>query len=50
MYGKGLKEAAAVDEVVDGVEDLKAKYLALIYQDELVSGKSALPRCACGRQ
>ncbi|KAL4858591.1 Glutathione S-transferase P [Chlorella vulgaris] len=35
MYGKGLKEAAAVDEVVDGVEDLKAKYLALIYQDEL---------------
>ncbi|KAI3428024.1 hypothetical protein D9Q98_006410 [Chlorella vulgaris] len=35
MYGKGLKEAAAVDEVVDGVEAFKTKYLALIYQDEL---------------
>jgi hypothetical protein len=44
MYGKGLKEAAAVDEVVDGVEAFKTKYLALIYQDELVSCESALPR------
>jgi hypothetical protein len=42
MYGKGLKEAAAVDEAVDAVEALKTKYLALIYQDELVSCKAAL--------
>jgi glutathione S-transferase len=35
MYGASLAEQAAVDQVVDGVEDIKAKYLALIYKDSL---------------
>jgi hypothetical protein len=43
MYGKGLKEAAAVDEVVDAVEALKAKLVTLIFTDKLVSCKYALP-------
>ncbi|KAL4443462.1 hypothetical protein ABPG75_011199 [Micractinium tetrahymenae] len=35
LYGSGLAEAARIDMLADGVEDLKRKYLALIYQDQL---------------
>lgn len=35
LAGADLKQQAVVDMLVDGVESLKAKYLALIYQDQL---------------
>ncbi|EFN58174.1 hypothetical protein CHLNCDRAFT_57035 [Chlorella variabilis] len=35
MYGTGLKQAAAIDMIVDGVEAVKRKYLDLIYTDQL---------------
>lgn len=35
MYGTSDREHCLVDMVMDGVEDIKRKYLNLIYQDEL---------------
>eukprot|EP00887_Chlorella_sp_A99_P002061 scaffold18.g2061.t1 len=35
MYGNTTAEAALIDQIADGIEDLKRKYLALIYQDQL---------------
>lgn len=36
MYGASRAEAAVIDEVLDGVEDVRRKYLTLVYQDALV--------------
>ena len=36
-YGKGAREASLIDMMNDGVEDLRSKYIKLIYQ-EYVSG------------
>ncbi|XP_030041872.1 glutathione S-transferase P [Microcaecilia unicolor] len=33
LYGKNTKEAALIDMVNDGVEDLRVKYLQLVYQN-----------------
>lgn len=35
LYGKGEAEVAMVDMLVDGVDDLRAKYAQLIYGDKL---------------
>ncbi|KAI7842899.1 hypothetical protein COHA_003411 [Chlorella ohadii] len=35
LLGGSEADAARIDMVVDGVEDIKRKYLALIYQDQL---------------
>ncbi len=35
LYGSDLKENAVVDMVIETIESLKAKYLALIYEDQL---------------
>ncbi|GAB4819891.1 hypothetical protein N2152v2_006937 [Parachlorella kessleri] len=35
LYGKTRAEAAQIDQIIDGVEDVRRKYLALIYQDQL---------------
>ncbi|XP_073906337.1 glutathione S-transferase P isoform X2 [Castor canadensis] len=42
LYGKDQQEAALVDMVNDGVEDIRSKYIALIYTNYPVQG--------CGRQ
>jgi hypothetical protein len=39
MYGSSHAEAAMIDQIMDGVEDVRVKYLKLIYQDQLVSGQ-----------
>ncbi|KAL4422233.1 hypothetical protein ABPG77_009708 [Micractinium sp. CCAP 211/92] len=36
LYGDSLAEAARIDMLADGVEDIKRKYLSLIYQDQLL--------------
>lgn len=41
LYGKGLKEAAEIDMLADGVEDIKRKYLSLIYTDQLAEEAKA---------
>ncbi|GAB4823389.1 hypothetical protein N2152v2_010435 [Parachlorella kessleri] len=38
MYGANLAEAAKIDQILDGVEDQRSKYLGLIYKDELADG------------
>ncbi|KAF6266727.1 glutathione S-transferase [Scenedesmus sp. NREL 46B-D3] len=35
MYGSGDAEAAAVDQIIDGVESIRGVYLKLIYVEEL---------------
>ena len=35
MYGSDLKEQALVDQILDTVESIKIKYLALIYEGQL---------------
>ncbi|PSC72458.1 flagellar associated isoform B [Micractinium conductrix] len=35
MFGSGLAEAARIDMLADGVEDIKRNYLGLIYTDQL---------------
>jgi glutathione S-transferase P len=35
MYGADLKEQAMVDQILETVESIKVKYLALIYEDQL---------------
>ncbi|XP_062856611.1 glutathione S-transferase P-like [Trichomycterus rosablanca] len=49
-YGKNNKEAALIDMLADGVEDLRLKYIKLIYQ-EYETGKDAyikdLPNHLC---
>ncbi|GLC39874.1 hypothetical protein PLESTB_001311600 [Pleodorina starrii] len=37
LYGKSEKETIAVDEILEGVESLRCKYLTLIYQDQLAT-------------
>lgn len=39
--GPSLKEQARIDEVIEGVESLRLKYLALIYQDQLADAAKA---------
>lgn len=41
MYGSSEKEHCEVDMVLDGVESLRVKYLALIYQDQLADEPKA---------
>ena len=36
MYGEGLVQAAVIDQLMDGVEDLRRKYLELVYKEVLV--------------
>jgi glutathione S-transferase len=35
LYGADLKEQALVDQILETVESIKQKYLALIYEDQL---------------
>lgn len=44
LYGASRAEAAAIDMLLDGVEDLRVKYLQLIYKEELV-GRYYLTPC-----
>ena len=44
MYGSTEAEHTIVDELLDGVEDLRRKYLELIYQAKLVRGAAAAAR------
>lgn len=37
LYGSNRSEAAQIDQIMDGVEDLRIKYVHLIYKDQLVS-------------
>lgn len=36
LYGSGLKEAADIDMIIDGVEDFRKLYVNLIYVEKLV--------------
>ena len=38
LYGKDQREAALVDMVNDGVEDLRCKYVSLIYTNYVSAG------------
>ncbi|KAF8072903.1 Gstp1 [Scenedesmus sp. PABB004] len=56
LYGSGEAEAAAVDQIIDGVEDIRVKYVSLIYNDELAAeakaaywSKHGAPDSATGR-
>lgn len=41
LYGKDQREAALVDVVNDGVEDLRSKYITLIYTNYVSPGAGA---------
>lgn len=41
LYGSSLADKAHVDAIIDTVESIKGKYLALIYQDELSDAAKA---------
>lgn len=42
LYGTTEKEHSLVDMVLDGIEDLRTKYVPLIYQDQLAAEKKVL--------
>ncbi|KXZ45600.1 hypothetical protein GPECTOR_53g93 [Gonium pectorale] len=41
LYGKSDAETNAVDEILEGVESLRTKYLTLVYQDKLADEPKA---------
>lgn len=41
LYGSNRSEAAQIDQIMDGVEDLRIKYVHLIYKDQLAADAKA---------